>query len=136
MNPYPLSTLLATAATFALSLLCLGCKDDTHFADQVKAAATAQQWQAWALTVLERAKTNSVPPFSSEWPEFVQRVEAPASQWQLVLGRNGSSSNISLVSLGGFCSFGIDIGGPTFVEPPNPNQHHTRVYPGVYVVSN
>ena len=117
-------------------LVCAGCKDDTGLAIQVKDAATAQQWQAWALGVLERAKTNSTLPQSSEWPAFVHGIKAPAADWQLVLGRNGSSSNISLVSLGGSCSFGIDVGGPTFVEPPNPNEHRTRVYPGIYVVSN
>ena len=107
-----------------------------QLANQVKSVANAQQWQDWAIMVLERAKTNSRPLLTSEWPSFVQGIQAPAAEWQLVLGRNGSSSNISLVSFGGVCSFGIDVGGPTFVETPNPSEHRTRVYPGVYVVSN
>ena len=127
---------MLAAAVSGMLLVCAGCKDDSRLAKQVKEAATAQQWQAWALTVLERARTNPAPPPSSEWPGFVQGVRAPAADWQLVIGRNGSTSNISLVSFGGFCSFGIDIGGPRFVEPPNPNEHHACVYPGVYVVSN
>lgn len=123
-------------ACLALLLLCAGCNDDQRLVSEVRRAATAQQWHSWAAEVLARSKTNSVPVPRSEWPTFVQQINAPCAEWQLITGRNGSSSNISLVSLGGFCSYGIDVGGPTFVEPPNSNQHCTKIYPGVYVVGN
>jgi hypothetical protein len=119
-----------------LVLLCAGCSDDGRLADQAKKAATAQQWSAWAAEVLARSKTNSNPLPRSQWPAFIQQIKAPCSDWQLITGRNGSTSNISLVSLGGFCSYGIDVGDSTFVEPPNPNEHRTKVHPGVYVISN
>ena len=117
----------------ALLILCAGCNDDTRLADQAKKAATAQEWHAWAAEVLARSKTNAAPIPRSEWPAFIRHISAPCTEWQLLIGRNG---NISLVSLGGFCSYGISFGGPTFVEPQNPNLHITKVYPGVYVVSN
>ena len=116
--------------------LCPGC-DEYHGLDrQVKNAATAEQWQAWAVEVLERSRTNSVLPARSEWPAFVTRLTPPCTDWQLVIGRNESTSNISLVSMGGFGSFGVDIGPATFVEPWNPNERSRQVYPGVYVAHN
>jgi hypothetical protein len=130
------STSLGLGCYVALLLLCAGCKDDKHLVEQAKSAATAEQWHAWAAKVLERSRTNSNPIPRSDWPAFIQRIKAPCTEWQLVTGRNGSTSNISLVSIGGFCSFGIDIGASSFVEPKHPNEHSVRVYPGVYVVSN
>jgi hypothetical protein len=117
-------------------LVCCGCNDFQHLADQVKTAATAEQWQTWAAQVLERSKTNSGAIPRSEWPAFVQRIDAPCTEWQLIpRGRSGSSSNISLVSFGGFGSFGIDVGPPTFPEPQG-DAHCKQVYPGVYVIGN
>jgi hypothetical protein len=134
MKAPPQFTLLACAA---VGVLCVGCNDDKRLASQARTAATAEQWHVWAADVLARSKTNSAPIPRSEWPSFIQRISAPCTEWQLVTaGRNGSSSNISLISFGGFCSYGIDIGGPTFVEPQEPNFHITKIYPGVYVVSN
>jgi hypothetical protein len=127
---------LLRIAGVTLVLLCAGCNDDRRLADQAKKAATAQQWHAWAAEMLARSKTNSTPLPRSQWPAFIQQIKAPCTDWQLVTGRNGSTSNISLVSLGGFCSYGIDVGDSTFIEPPNPNEHRTKVHPGVYVVSN
>ena len=134
--------LIHHSKTFRLSwflcvfLFCPGCDEYHGLTTQVRNAATAQQWQAWAVRVLEGSKTNSTPPLRSEWPPFVGRIRPPCTDWQLVLGRSGSTSNISLVSLGGFGSFGVDIGAATFVEPENPGERSRQVYPGVYVVHN
>lgn len=133
MKPRPCFAFLVSAA---LRLLCFGCDDHRRLANQASKAATAEQWHAWAADVLAHSKTNSSPIPRSEWPVFIKRLRAPCTEWQLVTGRNGSTSNISLVSFGGFYSIGIDVGGPTFVEPQNPNERSTKVYPGVYVVNN
>ena len=124
------------AFLFAVLFLCAGCNDTKRLVSQVKNAAPALQWQAWAVQVLERAKTNSSPVPRSEWPAFIASITPPCTEWQLFTGRNGSTSNISLVSLGGFGSFGIDIGPASFVEPTRPDEHCEQVYPGIYVVHN
>jgi hypothetical protein len=129
-NARPLFSLIC------LLFVCAGCDEYHGLANQVRNAATAQQWQAWAVQVLERSKTNSVPPPRSEWPAFVGRLSPPCSDWELWIGRNGSTSNIALVSVGGFGSFGVDIGPATFVEPAIPSERCQQVYPGVYVVHN
>jgi hypothetical protein len=116
-----------------LVLFSAGCNEYEGLDRQVRIAATAPQWQAWAVQVLERSKTNSVPPPRSEWPSFVARLKPPCSDWQLWIG----TSNITLVSLGGFGSFGVDIGAASFIEPTNSIQRSSRqVYPGVYVRHN
>src|SRR5262245_11973505 len=60
---------IAAAACFLAS-----CSDFGQVCRETKAAATADQWRAWAATVIERSKTNSTPLPRSEWPDFVRRV--------------------------------------------------------------
>ena len=115
-----------------LALFSPGCDGYEGLRTQVRNAATAQQWQGWAVQVLERSKTNSIPPPRSEWPSFVSRLRPPCADWQLWVG----TSNITLVSLGGFGSFGVDIGPAGFTARVDPNQRHQQVYPGVYVRHN
>ncbi|SRR5258706_4774894 len=115
-----------------LSLFSSGCDEYHGLATEIRGAATAQQWQAWAAQVIERSKTNSVPPPRSEWPSFIGRLTPPCTDWQLYIG----SSNITLASIGGFGSFGVDIGAATFIEESDPNQRCRRIYPGVYVRHN
>jgi hypothetical protein len=68
---------LLRSARVALVLLCAGCNDHKHLADQAKRATTAEQWQAWAAEVPAHSKTNSAPMPRSEWPAFIQRISAP-----------------------------------------------------------
>src|SRR5262245_28196639 len=104
-------------------LVSTGCNDFSHLANQVKAAATADQWQAWATQVLERSKTNSSPPPRSEWPSFINRVHAPCTEWELCpTGRSTGSTNISLVSIGGFGCFSVEVGTNAFSAPYAPDE--------------
>src|SRR5438445_5630557 len=85
----------------------------------------------FALPVAGAVLLAYVVPF---W--FFQRghirpgILSNGSEWQLFTGRR-STSNISLVSLGRFGSFGIDIGPANFVEL-RPDEHCEQVYAGLF----
>jgi hypothetical protein len=104
--------------------------------DRTRQAASAEEWQKWATQVIDRARTNSTPLPSTEWPEFVRRT---GTSWKVVLGHSGEGTNSStllmLVALGGSESIGIIIGPPSYVEVSDPHLSQTskRVYPGIYV---
>jgi len=117
-------------------LLCAGCNDDRRLAGQAKGAATAQQWHAWAAGVLARSKTNSNPFTALAVASFHPTDQGALHRLAACYGTKRLNFEHFAGVLWRFCSYSIDVGDSTFTEPPNPNEHRTKVHPGVYVVSN
>lgn len=124
----------------ALAIACTGCSDSVRgLANRTRKAATADAWRAWAAQVVERSRTNSMPPPPAEWPEFVRRTAVGNRTWRVVVSQSGSDTYVTplvmLISLGGFQSIGVVIGPPEYVEiaPSQYPQISRAVYAGIYV---
>lgn len=131
-----------SAIILCLGLACTGCADRSveKLVNRAKAAATEDEWRAWAEQVIERSKTNSTPVPSSEWPAFLGLITSDGRRWKVeVWGHADANTNspplVVVVALGGFQSIGIIIGPPTYVEIPpfNTPRISKEVYPGIYV---
>ncbi len=129
---------LAASALSASGILFSGCGDD--FARKVEAAATVERWRSWAVQIAEhyagsQAESGPILVSPDDYPEFLRRIPAPNSEWIVYL--LGSTSNdcprISVRSLGGFGSTGIEIGSTNFVDVTQFPARIRKIYPGIYV---
>ena len=117
----------------------MGCNEFKKLERHVRAAAPEQQWNAWAAKMNNRCteRTNagegSIQLRESELPEFVRRVPAACIEWQVsvICGNSASNTFIQLISLGGFGSFGLDVGTPAYKRAED--AYCKKVFPGVYV---
>jgi hypothetical protein len=102
--------------------------------EQVKKAATGEQWSAWAVEAVERFATNGVqfPDIglqANEMPEFARRIGVPAV---LVRGDDAKKTPVVIME-SGECM--VLVGPSNYVDAcaSGPPEVCRQVYPGVYV---
>ena len=134
------SSLVGQLFTLCVILLFgVGCNDFENLERNVRAAAPPKKWNEWAAKICEQCReiTNAHGTFnelpSSQLPEFVRRIPAPCTQWKLgvVCGESPSNTYVGVATIGGFGSYGFDVGTRAYVGEEN--YKSKKVFPGVYV---